>query len=428
MGRPLLFLAIFVFLVFALAAADKKRGGRSRQKRRRPSLIQIWKDHEGQLADKWESYLHIYSRVFAEYRRHSMTRLLEIGVLNGGSLQIWSEYFGPGRAEVVGMDISREICERLDPAEETLGEDISLECMDATEPSQMSSFSKEQEPFDIIIDDASHRSADIIKTFQLLFPLLSPGGTYSIEDLDESYQNWVPAGTKIATVHTALSYFTRLIDLVNVFLLTTQNPLPSKLNQDEIYYCRWLESVQFHDGVIILRKRTRPRDTPPMRIMIGEDHVLTPKNQIREAKRLGHFDNSRKIIEEGAGRGSGHPGTCRSTGRKSGDEDEDDGDGVDMEEGNCDDQHEFDLLEELPHKVFINDNVHYHAFHLFFYFHSLQVEGKATLRARAAAFCAKNWLFFQAPGCDMQIYHLALKELGAKDDGIDVGPDDLEED
>ena len=419
MRKHYLFLAIAV-LFFALA--EKKRARRQR----RPSLIQTWKNHQGQLADKWESYLHIYSRVFAEYRRRSLTRILEIGVLNGGSLQIWSAYFGIGRAEVVGLDITKEICERLEPAEETLGEDISLECMDATEPSQMSSFSKEQEPFDIIIDDASHRSADIIKTFQLLFPLLSPGGTYSIEDLDESYQNWAPAGTRIATVHTAVSYFTRLIDLVNVFLLTTQNPLPSKLNQDEIYYCLWLESVQFHDGIIILRKRQRPRDTPPMRIMIGEDHVLTLKHQIREAKRLGHFDNSGKIIEEGAVRGRGQPETCRATGQKTG-EDEEDGD--EIEEGNCsgNDQHEFDLLEELPYKVFINDNVHYHAFHLFFYFHSLQVEGKATLRARAVAFCAKNWLFFQAPGCDMQIFHLALKELGAKDDGEDEGPDDREE-
>lgn len=41
--------------------------------------------------------------------------------------------------------------------------------------------------FDIIIDDGSHVSSDIIRTFALYFPKLKSGGTYIIEDLHASY-------------------------------------------------------------------------------------------------------------------------------------------------------------------------------------------------------------------------------------------------
>src|SRR6188768_1034550 len=39
----------------------------------------------------------------------------------------------------------------------------------------------------IIIDDASHMNALTIKSFQILFPLLLPGGVYVIEDIESSW-------------------------------------------------------------------------------------------------------------------------------------------------------------------------------------------------------------------------------------------------
>ena len=43
---------------------------------------------------KWLHYLDIYEEVFSRFRGKPVT-MLEIGVLGGGSLQMWKDYFGP---------------------------------------------------------------------------------------------------------------------------------------------------------------------------------------------------------------------------------------------------------------------------------------------------------------------------------------------
>jgi hypothetical protein len=39
----------------------------------------------------------------------------------------------------------------------------------------------------LVIDDGSHKSGDIIRSFLLFFPQLNPGGIFIIEDLHASY-------------------------------------------------------------------------------------------------------------------------------------------------------------------------------------------------------------------------------------------------
>lgn len=89
------------------------------------SLTELYFEHDGKVADKWEQYLAIYEpelRPFAVGGRP--VRLLEIGVQNGGSLQIWSKYLPPGSL-VVGVDIDAAFA-RLE-----LGEGIPLLVADA---------------------------------------------------------------------------------------------------------------------------------------------------------------------------------------------------------------------------------------------------------------------------------------------------------
>lgn len=54
---------------------------------------------------KWEHYIPIYESAFTRFiTKNEQIRLLEIGVQNGGSLQIWSKYL-PRGSKVVGIDI-----------------------------------------------------------------------------------------------------------------------------------------------------------------------------------------------------------------------------------------------------------------------------------------------------------------------------------
>ena len=58
------------------------------------SFKQLFQHHDGKISDKWSSYLDEWDRVFAPIRE-KRCRLLEIGIQNGGSLEIWSKYFYP---------------------------------------------------------------------------------------------------------------------------------------------------------------------------------------------------------------------------------------------------------------------------------------------------------------------------------------------
>ena len=43
---------------------------------------------------KWQHYFEVYDRHFSKFRNKEIN-VLEIGVLHGGSLQMWRDYFGP---------------------------------------------------------------------------------------------------------------------------------------------------------------------------------------------------------------------------------------------------------------------------------------------------------------------------------------------
>ena len=68
------------------------------------SLFSYYKNHDDFVAYKFEHFISVYEELFLKYRNKDNFRLLEIGVLNGGSLQIWSSYFGPGSEIVLFSD------------------------------------------------------------------------------------------------------------------------------------------------------------------------------------------------------------------------------------------------------------------------------------------------------------------------------------
>ncbi len=61
-----------------------------------PSLRDIFWAHRGLLSDKWEQYLPIYESELRPHLEHGVPiSLLEIGVLNGGSLEVWHKLLPP---------------------------------------------------------------------------------------------------------------------------------------------------------------------------------------------------------------------------------------------------------------------------------------------------------------------------------------------
>lgn len=139
-------------------------------------------------ASTTHGYTEKYARHFEPLRAQPV-KLLEIGVWNGYSLAMWSEYFP--RASIVGADIDIQRC-KVDPPRCRLWQ------MDQSSKESLVNMAKELGPWDIIIDDGSHNPCHQILSFETLWPYLNPGGLYSIEDLHVNYTAY--AGMKPRTV------------------------------------------------------------------------------------------------------------------------------------------------------------------------------------------------------------------------------------
>ena len=55
---------------------------------------------------KWEKYFQIYDSLFSKYKGKRIT-FVEIGILDGGSLEIWKKYFGEN-SRIIGIDKNTE--------------------------------------------------------------------------------------------------------------------------------------------------------------------------------------------------------------------------------------------------------------------------------------------------------------------------------
>ena len=170
------------------------------------TLTVLAKSHRGKFSDKWSSYLSAYDRILAEYKHRSI-RLLEIGVQNGGSLELWARYF-PNATHLVGCDINPTCAELKfdDPR-------IGLVIGDANTDAVQAEILGRCDRFDVIIDDGSHTSPDIVKSFARYFGALATGGVFIIEDLHCSYWQEFDGGLHLPT--SSMAFLKQLADVIN---------------------------------------------------------------------------------------------------------------------------------------------------------------------------------------------------------------------
>lgn len=191
----------------AIGEGGSKAGIESkRAEARDSSLRDLYQAHSGKVSDKWSIYLETYDRIFAQYRNRPV-RILEIGVQNGGSLEIWRKYF-PNAELVLGCDIN-VACGNLVFDDNK----IAVIVGDANTNDVEGNITATSDRFDIIIDDGSHTSSDIIRSFARYFPHLSEGGIYIAEDLHCSYWREFEGG--LYDPLSSMSFFKCLLDVVN---------------------------------------------------------------------------------------------------------------------------------------------------------------------------------------------------------------------
>ncbi len=237
------------------------------------TLIELYESHAGKVSDKWSLYLREYDRIFQPYRDKPIS-LLEIGIQNGGSLEIWSEYFTNAK-KIVGCDINPD-CAKLKYSDPR----IVVIVGDATSVEIQHQVLHQSNSFDLIIEDGSHRSGDIVKAFAKYFPALREGGLFIAEDLHCSY--WQEFEGGLYDPYSSVSFFKALVDIINHQhwgVAKTRNEMLEGFNEKyEIEIQEKLlseiNSVEFINSICIVRKFESIINELGPRVISGRNELI----------------------------------------------------------------------------------------------------------------------------------------------------------
>ena len=211
--------------------------------RPKKSHFEITKSHHGPASRKWTHYPFVYERVLSPLlAAEQPLTLLEIGVQNGGSLEIWKKFLPTG-SQVHGLDVDANCAKlRLSPG-------IHFHLGSATDTAFVNQRFVESS-FDIIVDNARPDGAGTVSAFLDLFKKLRPGGVYIVEGLRAGMQAPTDGSN-------AFGFFKNLIDSLNTDNLPKSETQAAREPHFLSMYREDVASVTFFDAVCAISKYQR---------------------------------------------------------------------------------------------------------------------------------------------------------------------------
>jgi len=208
--------------------------------------------HKSDKSSRYHNYAVKYDKILSPFRE-SFLSVLEIGVAQGQSIKMWTDYFP--NATIHGADISKasEICE-------SYSNRIKFHLLDQRDEAQLKNL-EQFSPFDLIIDDGNHFWMEQILTFKTLFPYVKSGGIYIVEDTTTSY--WKEYKNNQVS---PIEFFKTLVDEVHLKGERGNIPInpPQEFGdwgkgwhrREDCYTSLPLfDSIQFMNGFIVIYKR-----------------------------------------------------------------------------------------------------------------------------------------------------------------------------
>jgi hypothetical protein len=231
-------------------------------------LERYFRGHTGRRLHKWVHYFEVYDRHFARFRGTSPV-VLEFGVSQGGSLEMWKAYFGPG-TRLYGVDINPE-CRRFEEP------GVTILIGDQADRGFLRQLRETIPRPDILIDDGGHTMTQQIATFEELYGHVQPRGVYLCEDLHTSY--WRRWGGGYGKRGTFIEYGKRWIDALHAW-----HSKSAKLAVDD--FTRSTHSVHWYDSIVVLEKRPMQ---PPTNEAVGTtlfpDYAVPPHDAVERLQR-----------------------------------------------------------------------------------------------------------------------------------------------
>lgn len=153
---------------------------------------------------------HGYHRFYSKYIKRDINKLLEIGIADGHSIKLWTEYCP--NAYIFGMDINIEYANEADKLKILRGDQSNEKDLENV-------ILNIGDNIDVIIDDGSHIPEHQLLSLTKLFPSVKDGGIYIIEDIEISYwkQSQYIYETKYGSEHKSniINVFKNILHLLN---------------------------------------------------------------------------------------------------------------------------------------------------------------------------------------------------------------------
>ena len=208
-------------------------------------LYNFFLHHTEKKVDKWLQYFDVYHQHFQRFRGKPVN-ILEIGVQNGGSLQMWREYFGD-QCKIWGVDID-PACKAHEAFWRNKYQDdnISVIIGDQGDRGFLKGLVKSLPAMDIIIDDGGHQMHQQIASFEELYPSINPGGVYLVEDTHTSY--WPSFGSGLLDERSFIEYSKHKLDELNGWHYSNGPTITNITNNTA--------QISFNDSIVTFTKKT----------------------------------------------------------------------------------------------------------------------------------------------------------------------------
>ena len=203
---------------------------------------ELFDQHQGNLIHKWDHYFEIYDRHFKDYQDKEVV-VLEIGVSQGGSIDLWKKFFG-SKLRYYGIDINPK-CKELE------AENVTIFIGSQSDVEFLTKVKTLIPELDILIDDGGHTMKQQIVSFENLYEKVKFGGLYLCEDNHTSY--WFEFGGGMKKKGTYLEYVKNLIDVMHLWYAGKNANIPNKQLKESIY------AIHIYNSIVVIEKEKIPK-------------------------------------------------------------------------------------------------------------------------------------------------------------------------
>ena len=210
---------------------------------------------------KYENYFEIYDSHLSRFLEKEKIYLLEIGLLDGGSIDLWKRYFGD-RLVFYGIDIN-PICKTYED------DNVNVFIGSQSDKDFLKSFVSLTPEFDIIIDDGGHTMNQQITSFEYLFKHVKEGGVYLCEDTHTSY--WMPYGGGLNRKSSFIEFSKSIVDKIYFWQHSS--------GKEPDYLVENVKGIHFYDGIVVFDKNRVKRSSIVSKGTLSDNHQLYSKGK-----------------------------------------------------------------------------------------------------------------------------------------------------